>query len=91
MREYTFSRARQEFSSLLDLARREGGVLIRRRDGQVFEVRPAAQTKRSPLDVPGVDLNLGSGELLAVLAESRATGARFVRERPVKPRGRRKG
>ena len=37
MREYTFSRARQEFSSLLDLARREGGVLIRRRDGQVNE------------------------------------------------------
>ena len=82
MREYTFSRARQEFSSLLDLARREGGVLIRRRDGQVFEVRPAAQTGRSPLDVPGVNLNLAPNELLAVLAESRATGARFVREKP---------
>lgn len=91
MREYTFSRARQEFSSLLDEARREGGVLIRRRDGQVFEVRPAAQTGRSPFDVPGVDVSLGSGELLAVLAESRATGARFVRERPVKPRARRRG
>jgi hypothetical protein len=91
MREYTFSRARQEFSSLLDLARREGGVLIRRRDGQVFEVRPATQTGRSPLDVPGVDLNLAPGEMLAVLAESRATGARFVRERVVKPRARRKG
>ena len=91
MREYTFSRARQELSSLLDLARREGGVLIRRRDGQVFEVRPAVQAGRSPLDVPGVNVNLASGELLAVLAESRATGARFVRERPVKPRVRRKG
>lgn len=91
MREYTFSRARQELSSLLDLARREGGVLIRRRDGQVFEVRPAVQAGRSPLDVPGVNVNLAAGELLAVLAESRATGARFVRERPVKPRVRRKG
>lgn len=91
MREYTFSRARQEFSSLLDEARREGGVLIRRRDGQVFEVRPAVQGGRSPLDVPGVDVNLAPGELLAVLAESRATGARFVRERPVKSRVRRKG
>ncbi len=91
MREYTFSRARQEFSSLLDEARREGGVLIRRRDGQVFEVRPAVQSGRSPLDVPGVDLNLAPGELLAVLAESRASGARFVRERPAKPRAGGKG
>lgn len=41
MREYTFSRARQELASLLDLARQEGGVRIRRRDGQVFEVKPA--------------------------------------------------
>lgn len=89
MREYTFSRARQEFSSLLDVARREGVVLVRRRDGQVFEVRPAAQTGRSPLDIPGVDLTLAPGELLSVLAESRASGARFVREQPPKRRGRR--
>ncbi len=86
MREYTFSRARQELSGLLDLARREGGVLIRRRDGQVFEVKPTPQTGRSPLDVPGVDLGLPAGEMMAALAESRASGVRFVRERPARPR-----
>jgi hypothetical protein len=87
MREYTFSRARQELASLLDLARQEGGVRIRRRDGQVFEVKPAPRTGGSPLDVPGVDLALPTGEMMAALAESRASGTRFVRERPArKPR-----
>lgn len=86
MREYTFSRARQKLASLLDMAREEGGVLIRRRDGQVFEVKPAKRTGGSPLDVPGVDLDLSSGEMMAALAESRASGARFVRERPSRKR-----
>jgi len=84
MREYTFSRARQELASLLDLAREEGGVLIRRRDGQLFEVKPAPRTGRSSLDVPGVDLELPAGEMMAALAESRASGGRFVRERPAR-------
>lgn len=84
MREYTFSRARQQLASLLDLARQEGGVLIRRRDGQIFEVKPAKRTGGSPLDVPGVDLYLPAGEMMAALTESRASGVRFVRERPSK-------
>lgn len=82
MREYTFSKARQQLASVLDEARRNGSVLIRRRDGQVFEVKPAAPTNRSPLDVPGITLNLPSGEMMAALHESRSSSARFVRERP---------
>ena len=82
MREYTFSRARQELARLLDLARDEGVVFIRRRDGQLFEVKPARRTGRSALDVPGVDLGLPAGAMMAALAESRASGARFGRERP---------
>ena len=88
MREYTFSRARQELSSVLDQARREGGVLIRRRDGQLFEVKPATQTGHSPLDVPSIDLELPEGEMLAALADSRASGARLVRERRARRRPR---
>ncbi|MHB0963379.1 MAG: type II toxin-antitoxin system Phd/YefM family antitoxin [Gemmatimonadaceae bacterium] len=84
MREYTFSKARQELAGLLDEARRSGSVLIRRRDGQVFEVRPAVQGGRSPLDVPGINVALPAGELLSALAESRASGQRFVRKRPSK-------
>jgi len=82
MREYTFSRARQQLAGLLDQARRDGGVLIRRRDGQQFEVRPSTPTGGSPLDVPGVALSLPAGALLDVLGESRSIGAPFVRERP---------
>lgn len=82
MREYTFSRARQELAGLLDLARQEGSVLIRRRDGQVFEVKPAPRTGASPLDVPAIKLGLPAGEMMAALRESRASTARFVRERP---------
>jgi hypothetical protein len=86
MREYTFSRARQEFASVLDQARREGGVLIRRRDGQLFEIKPAAPTGRSPLEVPAIDLGLPAGEMLAALSDSRASGERFVKERPTQRR-----
>lgn len=81
-REYRFSRARQELASRLDLARQDGGVLIRRRDGQQFGVKPARRTGGSPLDVPRVDFELPTGEMMAALAESRASGARFVRKRP---------
>ena len=84
MREYTFSRARQQLAGLLDEASQDGAVRIRRRDGQVFEVRPAEQSGASPLDVPGLSLNLKPGELRSALEESRASGARFVRERPVR-------
>jgi PHD/YefM family antitoxin component YafN of YafNO toxin-antitoxin module len=37
MKTYTYSQARQRLAALLDRARREGRVLIRRKDGEVFE------------------------------------------------------
>ena len=40
MKVYTYSEARQSFASLLEQARKEGAVGIRRRDGQMFVVRP---------------------------------------------------
>ena len=70
MKEYTYSEARQQLAALLDRARREGGVRIRRRDGMVFLLQPARATK-SPLDVPCVRLGLKRGELLAFIGEGR--------------------
>jgi antitoxin Phd len=70
MKVYTYSEARQRLASLLDQARREGQVQIRRRDGQIFVLQPVTTT-RSPLDVPGVPARLPSGELEAILEESR--------------------
>ncbi len=76
MKVYTYSEARQRLASLLEQSRHEGQVQIRRRDGQLFVVRPAAGAG-SPLDVPGVRTHLRRGELAALLQESRKTGYRF--------------
>jgi prevent-host-death family protein len=80
MRVYTYSEARQRLASVLDQARREGQVEIRRRDGQVFVVQPARRTA-SPLDVPAVKAALRRGELAALVREGRRSGGRFWRRR----------
>ena len=63
MKEYTYSEARQRFASILDKARRDGAVRIRRRDGQIFVIRPE-RTSKSPLDVPGINLRVNRDEIL---------------------------
>jgi hypothetical protein len=70
MKEYTFSEARQRFASLLDRARKEGSVRIRRRDGQKFILQPELQT-RSPLDVPSIKTKIGRDEIVDIVRESR--------------------
>jgi antitoxin (DNA-binding transcriptional repressor) of toxin-antitoxin stability system len=74
MKTFTYSEARQQFSTLLDEARRAGRVQIRRRDGQLFVIQPAKQ-ERSPLDVPGVDAGLAEGESLSWLRDERDDSA----------------
>lgn len=66
MNTYTYSEARQRLASLLDKAKKEGRVLIKRKDGTVFELR-AVLENRSPLDVKGVNMNLGREEILEIL------------------------
>lgn len=70
MKEYTYSEARQRFASLLERARKDGAVRIRRKDGSVFVLQPAAPVG-SPLDVPVVDLKLGCAEIVKLVRESR--------------------
>lgn len=70
MRTYTYSEARQRLAALLDQARREGGVQIRRQDGTMFVVEPVV-AEGSPLDVPGVAARLRRGELVALVREER--------------------
>ena len=74
MKTYTYTEARQKLAALLDLARREGRVQIRRRDGQLFVVQPA-RPQGSPLDVPGVRVRLRRGEAQEWLTESREQSA----------------
>ena len=71
MTVYTYSEARQKFASLLDKAREEGEVLIRRKDGQIFSMRPA-KLKKSPLSVKGMAPFVSTKELVATIREQRA-------------------
>ena len=70
MTVYTFSEARQKFASLLERARREGAVRVKRRDGQVFLIQPE-KSRRSPLDVPMVDAEFSTEEVVGIVREMR--------------------
>ena len=84
MKTYTYSEARQRLATLLDQARREGRVQIRRQDGSTFVLQPVV-SDRSPLDVPGVRSRLRRGELVALVREERErSGERILNALPNK-------
>ncbi|MBN2424483.1 MAG: type II toxin-antitoxin system Phd/YefM family antitoxin [Calditrichaceae bacterium] len=70
MTTYTYSEARQNFASLLEKAKEEGEILIKRKDGSYFVVRPLV-TKKSSLDVGGVDIDISSDEIVDIIREVR--------------------
>ncbi len=70
MKEYTYCEARQRFANILDKASREGAVRIRRRDGQIFVIRPE-RTSKSPLDVRGINLRITRDEILETVRAGR--------------------
>lgn len=70
MNVYTFSEARQQLASLLERARKDGEVQIKRRDGQRFVVKPL-RTVKSPLDVESVNLNLSTKDIVRTIREMR--------------------
>ena len=71
MREYSFTEARQHFATILDEAKKDGAVCIKKRDGQVFYIKPA-KSKRSPLDIKGVNLGVSSSEIVDIIREGRS-------------------
>ncbi len=70
---YTYSEARQNLASLLEKALREGEVRVKRRDGQVFVIRPEP-AEGSPLDVEGIDLGITTAEIVQFVHEGRRAG-----------------
>lgn len=72
MKSYTSTEARQNFAALLEQARSDGAVRIRRRDGQAFILSPEIP-KRSPLDIEGVKLEkpITLDEIVAAVREGR--------------------
>ena len=53
-----------------DATRVEGEVRIKRKDGQEFVVKPIAK-QTSPLDVPGIDLEINANEIVQFIQEGR--------------------
>jgi len=70
MKVYTYSDARRLLAQILDEAREEGEVRVRRQDGSEFAIRPV-KTIGSPLDVPAVQTDITRSEILAAIRESR--------------------
>jgi PHD/YefM family antitoxin component YafN of YafNO toxin-antitoxin module len=71
MTVYTYSEARQNFATVLDTARDEGEVLIKRKDGQLFILKPE-KIKKSALDVKGIDPFITTKELVDIVREQRS-------------------
>lgn len=70
MNTYTYSQARQNLALILEKAKSEGSVLIKRKDGIVFELKQIKNDK-SPLDVEGIDIKITKNEILDTIKEIR--------------------
>lgn len=70
MQVYTFSEARQKLASILEQASKDGEVLIKRRDGRSYILKPETSPK-SPLDVKGVDIGISASEIVGFVREGR--------------------
>jgi PHD/YefM family antitoxin component YafN of YafNO toxin-antitoxin module len=68
---YSYSQARQNLSSLLNKAKEEGEVMIKRKDGSTFILKPVSP-KSSPLEVEGIDVDTSREEIVEIQKEIRA-------------------
>lgn len=74
MSVHSYSEARRRLASLLEEALSGRRVIIRRKDGRLFELRPTTMTG-SPLDVDTVDLDVTTDEIVGFIQESRRSEA----------------
>jgi len=70
MRVFTYSEARQNLASLLEISHRDGTVRIRRKDGKSFVLQLVSR-KDSPLDVEPVKMNVTPDEIVRIVREGR--------------------
>ncbi|HIJ65749.1 MAG TPA: type II toxin-antitoxin system Phd/YefM family antitoxin [Candidatus Hydrogenedentes bacterium] len=67
---YTYSEARQRLASVLKRAESTGKVLIRRKDGSTFALTPE-RAKKSPLDVPSIEVDISTQDLASLVRKER--------------------
>ena len=74
MKIYNYSEARQNFSTLLNIALKEE-VVITRRDGSKFRIisiNENRKKRKSPLeDIKGIKTSVSMGDILDAIRESR--------------------
>lgn len=73
MKVYTYSEARQKFSTVLDTAKLED-VIIKRRGGETFKII-FTNSPKSPFDVAGVRTKATTKDILDAVKESREGAA----------------
>ena len=66
----TYSETQENLSVLLERAREQGEVRIKRNDGEVFILKPEKKN-RSALDVAGIDLGISTQEIVEFVREGR--------------------
>lgn len=67
---FSYSQARQNLSSLLNKAKEEGEVMIKRKDGSTFILK-SVSAQYSPLDVEGIDTGITRDEIVDIQREIR--------------------
>ncbi len=70
MTVFTYSQARQNLATLLEISYKEGEVLIKRKDGSFFCVKPS-KSRKSPLDVDSINSKITTKEIVSFIRESR--------------------
>ena len=70
MKVYTYSEARQRFSTVLDIAKLED-VIIKRRGGETFKI-VFTKSPKSPFDVAGIKTKATTKDIFNAVKESRA-------------------
>lgn len=70
MSVYTYTSARQNLAKLLDEASDQIDVYIKRKNGQLFKLVPI-QDDSSGLDVPGIDTDLTTKEIVEIIRSMR--------------------
>jgi prevent-host-death family protein len=78
-KSFTFTQTRQNLASVLAQAEQDGEVLITKRGGKKFILRPVT-SDRSPLDVPGIDIGMTRQEIVDTIREGRVMDIRGRRD-----------
>lgn len=66
----TYTETQENLSVLLERANDEGEVRIKRTNGQIFILKPEG-TKRSALDIAGINLGVSTKEIVEFVREGR--------------------